>query len=156
MHALMRYFRILTVMVICFMAMFGKAVAQQSVNPTELNAKPPKGAKFDTIKVVSCKPKDLLKVMIGDMDLLLIDVRSPAEYKSGYIQGAVNIPMDQFESKIDSLKKNSDRNIVVVCKNGVRSMQACGLMKAKQFKYVFYLRGGIDGWVAENHQLVRK
>jgi phage shock protein E len=52
----------------------------------------------------------------------LIDVRTPAEFNSGSVDGAINIPLDTIPSRLNELK--SMKNIVVFCRSGNRSGMA--------------------------------
>jgi phage shock protein E len=54
-------------------------------------------------------------------DILLIDCRTPGEYNSGHIDGAVLIPYDIIGSKIISVAKNKDQPIALYCRSGSRS-----------------------------------
>ena len=76
----------------------------------------------------------------------LIDVRTPKEYKSGHIKGAVNMHLydSDFEQRIDTLDKN--KTVYVYCKVGGRSAEAVDIMKNKGFKHIVELDGGIDAW----------
>lgn len=76
----------------------------------------------------------------------LIDVRTPGEYKSGYIDGAVNIHLydKDFEQRIDKLDK--DETVYVYCKAGGRSAEAVEIMHEKGFKHIVELDGGMDAW----------
>ncbi len=76
----------------------------------------------------------------------LIDVRTPGEYKSGYIEGAVNIHLydKDFEQRIDKLDKNE--TVYVYCKAGGRSAEAVEIMEQKGFKHIVELDGGMDAW----------
>ena len=76
----------------------------------------------------------------------LIDVRMPKEYKSGYIDGAVNIHLydKDFEERIDKLNKN--KTVYVYCKAGGRSAEAVEIMQKKGFKHIVELDGGMDAW----------
>ncbi len=76
----------------------------------------------------------------------LIDVRTPGEYKSGHIYGAVNIHIyDQdFEQQIDKLNKS--KTVYVYCKVGGRSAEAVEIMQKKGFKHIVELDGGMDAW----------
>ncbi|HYD92687.1 MAG TPA: rhodanese-like domain-containing protein [Flavobacterium sp.] len=76
----------------------------------------------------------------------LIDVRTPKEYKSGYIKGAVNMHLydNDFEQRIDTLDKN--KPVYVYCKVGGRSAEAVTLMKKKGFRHIIELDGGMDAW----------
>lgn len=76
----------------------------------------------------------------------LIDVRTPKEYKSGYIKGAVNMHLydNDFEQRIDTLDKN--KPVYVYCKVGSRSAEAVTIMKNKGFRHIIELDGGMDAW----------
>ena len=49
----------------------------------------------------------------------LIDVRSAAEYAAGHVPGALNVPMDQIESRLDDLA--ADTEVILVCQSGNRA-----------------------------------
>lgn len=66
-----------------------------------------------------------LKNIIND-NAFLVDVRTPGEYSSGSAKGAVNIPLDQVNSKLNKFK--GKKNIVVFCKSGMRSAQAKAIL----------------------------
>ncbi|GAB4052815.1 rhodanese-like domain-containing protein [Spirosoma litoris] len=55
--------------------------------------------------------------------VVIIDVRSPGEFAGGHAQGAVNIPLDQLESKVNKIKSYK-KPIVVCCASGMRSARA--------------------------------
>ena len=76
----------------------------------------------------------------------IIDVRTPKEYKSGYIDGAVNIHLygRDFGERIDKLDKNE--TVYVYCKAGGRSTEAVEIMQEKGFKHIVELDGGMDAW----------
>src|SRR6476620_674114 len=57
----------------------------------------------------------------------LVDVRSPSEFATGHIPGAVNIPMDQIEARIRDLDR--DGPIVLVCQSGKRARMVAGLLE---------------------------
>lgn len=59
---------------------------------------------------------------------LVVDVRTPEEFKSGHVPGSINIPLDQIASKM-SMLKNKNVPIIAVCRSGARSGAAVGLLK---------------------------
>lgn len=61
---------------------------------------------------------------------ILVDVRTPEEYKSGHLKGSVNIPLDQLASQIAGLQKKK-APIIAVCRSGARSGAAVDLLKSK-------------------------
>lgn len=58
---------------------------------------------------------------------IIIDVRTPGEFKSGHIKGAINIPLDQLRSKINDLKKKN-KKLITCCRSGSRSGMAKSLL----------------------------
>lgn len=55
-----------------------------------------------------------------DPDTILIDVRTPAEYKGGHVPGAINIPVE----KIDTIDVDETKKLLVYCMSGARSERA--------------------------------
>lgn len=60
---------------------------------------------------------------------VIIDVRSPGEYKSGHIKGSKNFPLDNIRSKVNDLKK-LNKPVITVCRSGARSGMAKGILKS--------------------------
>lgn len=59
---------------------------------------------------------------------ILIDVRTPAEFKEGHAAGAKNIPLDTITKKIKKFEQ-LNRPIVLCCRSGMRSGQATAILK---------------------------
>jgi hydroxyacylglutathione hydrolase len=76
----------------------------------------------------------------------IMDVRRPAEWQGGHIDGAVLAPLDTLRSRIPELDRN--RPLVVHCKGGYRSMIACSLLEDAGFPRLVNLLGGYDAWAA--------
>lgn len=81
--------------------------------------------------------------------VFLVDVRTPAEFASGSVEGAVNIPLDQVADSIDVFKKHSE-TIVVFCRSGNRSGQAKSILENNGVKNV------INGGTWQNVASVKK
>lgn len=60
---------------------------------------------------------------------IIIDVRSPAEYKSGHIKGSVNIPVDKIKGKSKDLLAKG-KPVITVCRSGTRSGMAKSILKS--------------------------
>lgn len=77
---------------------------------------------------------------------VLIDVRSTAEWdKDGYIEGAINIPLNDFFSNLDKLPAK-DAKIVVYCGSGHRGAIVLMAMKLMGYENVRNLGGGLGAW----------
>lgn len=87
----------------------------------------------------------------GD-ELLLIDVREPAEYELARVEGARLLPLSRFNEWAQSLDPSVET--VVMCHHGIRSAQVCAYLAQQGFENVCNLEGGIDLWSHEVDQNV--
>jgi rhodanese-related sulfurtransferase len=65
----------------------------------------------------------------------LIDVRSPGEFASGHIQGAINIPVDQIALRAREIP--TDKPVVLYCRSGARSSSAASTLRGLGFARVY-------------------
>lgn len=87
--------------------------------------------------------------------LTVIDVRTPGEYASGHLPGALNIPLDQIRRALPDIRYAAERgDVLVVCASGARSQNACRLL-AEQGIPAATLTGGTGAWAAAGHDLHR-
>jgi rhodanese-related sulfurtransferase len=90
---------------------------------------------------------------IGE-DALLIDVRTPAEYNSGTIPGAVNMPLSDIEKHFDEL--NGYKKVYVHCQSGNRSGRACSALHALEGPDIVDVEGGIGAWEGEGFRVEKR
>mgnify|MGYP006276893927 CR=1 FL=1 len=88
--------------------------------------------------------------------VITIDVRTPEEFKSGYISNSLNINVesDSFEGEIASLDKSA--TYAIYCRSGRRSQLAIDKMRSAGFTNLFNLDNGINDWNANGLPLVTK
>lgn len=79
--------------------------------------------------------------------LQIVDVRTPQEFASGHIKGAVNVDFrdPDFEKNIDKAVKKK-KTVMVYCRSGRRSLNAMNLMVKNGFKEVYNMEGGMLVW----------
>ncbi|MDR3393421.1 MAG: rhodanese-like domain-containing protein [Parasulfuritortus sp.] len=77
-------------------------------------------------------------------DILLIDVRTEAEVSAGAIAGAIHIPLHLLPLKAHEIPQ--DKPVVIYCRSGARSAQACAFMQQKGYDNMHNLSGGIAAW----------
>ncbi|MFF7645839.1 rhodanese-like domain-containing protein [Streptomyces canus] len=86
-------------------------------------------------------------------ELTVIDVRTPAEYASGHLPGALNVPLDHVRRALPEIRLAAERgDVLVVCASGNRSANACKLL-AEQGVTTATLAGGTGAWAAGGHEL---
>lgn len=76
--------------------------------------------------------------------IVLLDVRTDKEYAQGHIPGAVHVPLTDIGEKVKKLKK--DKDIVVFCQNGNRSIWAIKRLMGMGYKNLYNLKGGYRAW----------
>lgn len=81
----------------------------------------------------------------------VIDIRQPAELSAGVIPGAEPLPMHIIPLRINEFKR--DEKLVMVCRSGARSAQACMFMQQQGYENVYNLRGGMMAWARNGLEL---
>ncbi|WP_435600428.1 rhodanese-like domain-containing protein [Streptomyces sp. C10-9-1] len=88
-------------------------------------------------------------------ELTIIDVRTPGEFASGHVPGALNIPLDRIAQALPDIRHAADRgDVLVVCASGARSGNACRIL-AENGVTTATLSGGTGAWAADGHELHR-
>ena len=71
---------------------------------------------------------------------VLLDVRTPQEYREGHIPGSQNVPLQQLD-KVEEVTENKDTVLYVYCRSGARSRQAVSLLKHMGYTNVHNIGG---------------
>ncbi|MDZ7803426.1 rhodanese-like domain-containing protein [Thiohalophilus sp.] len=103
----------------------------------------------------STSPSEAVK-MINREDALVLDVREDTEYQEGHIINAMHLPLSQLNDQMKKLEKHKEQPIIVACRSGQRSGQACATLKKAGFDNVYNLGGGILAWKNANLPLVNQ
>jgi rhodanese-related sulfurtransferase len=110
-------------------------------------------------------PKEAYELMQNDPEYIYLDVRSVMEFDDGHPVGAVNVPImnftpgmgmtpnQDFVQTVDE-KFPKDAKLVIGCKSGGRSAQACIVMEKMGYTNVANMRGGFVGAVDQMGRLV--
>jgi rhodanese-related sulfurtransferase len=99
-------------------------------------------------------PWEVEEFLAGSPDALLVDVREPYEYQAMHIEGALSVPRGILESACDygyeetvpALAAGRERDIVVICRSGYRSVLAAYTMHLMGFRSTCSLKTGLRGW----------
>jgi len=89
-------------------------------------------------------------------DMLVLDVREPAEYTQGHIHGAINIPRGVLEFKISAhpdFQGAEDRDILVYCQSGGRSALATENLNKMGYQKAVSMAGGFKAWLEHNYDV---
>jgi rhodanese-related sulfurtransferase len=84
--------------------------------------------------------------LINRQDAAAVDVREPAEFRSGHLPNARNIPLGQIAGKVKDLDKLKAKPVLLICQTGARSAQAAATLMKAGFTEVYNLSGGMNAW----------
>lgn len=91
---------------------------------------------------------DELKQLIkNNKNILLIDVRTEEEFKKNNIETSINIPLQDLLYNLDELQNHHDKDIVIYCRSGHRSITACNLLAIEGFNRLYNLEFGIEAYI---------
>ena len=82
----------------------------------------------------------------SEPDIVVLDVRTPAEFAAGHIEGAINVDFMSHDFERLLAQLDSGKRYVMHCKSGGRSTRALSKMRAAGFDQVSHMVGGFDGW----------
>jgi len=105
-----------------------------------------RGAKVSTLQATQ---------LINQGKALIVDVREPAEFSTGHLRDAKNIPLAELSNRIGELDKFKSKAVITVCQSGTRSPKAAAQFKKAGFNEAFSLDGGIAAWQAQGLPLTK-
>ena len=86
-------------------------------------------------------------------DLVILDVRTIAEFNDGHIEGATNIPVDELSTRLSELSKNDE--LLVYCRTGNRSTIAVNILEDAEYTKIYHMYEGISEWMQQGYPLVQ-
>ena len=98
-------------------------------------------------------PDELVRLRSEHPGVRLVDVRTPAEFRAGHIDGSYNVPLDMIEQHASDLESQGGP-IVIVCRSGARAEVADELLRAAGVTNVQVLDGGVLAWDDAGHPTV--
>ena len=84
------------------------------------------------------------RLIEGNGEAVLIDVREPDEYSEVRAQGAVNIPLSELQAREAEVPR--DKDVLLICHSGFRSMQAALFLRRQGYERVTNVQGGTEEW----------
>ncbi len=137
-----------------FMALIlGAAV--MGANLAEVAVAKDKDAAAKVTNLDAAKSGKLIKDRAGSKQaIVILDVRTPGEFKSGHLKGAKNIDFraDDFQKKLEKLDRS--KPYLVHCRSGGRSTSSLAVFKKLGFREVYHMDGGMIGWKKSGGKVV--
>lgn len=89
----------------------------------------------------------------GDRPPVVLDVRNDWEFDDGHLTGAINIPVNNLEGRLEELDREDE--ILVYCRTGNRSTRAAQILHENGFEKIYHMVDGIEGWKAAGYPTVK-
>lgn len=86
-------------------------------------------------------------------DLIIVDVRTPEEFATGYLKGAINLCVEcDAQLLLDNLDPNDE--ILLYCRTGRRSANALRILRENGYEKVYNMLGGITAWINSGYPII--
>jgi rhodanese-related sulfurtransferase len=84
--------------------------------------------------------------LINREDATVVDIREAREMNGTKLVGAIHIPFSQLKDRVNEIKADKAKPLVVYCSRGQRALMAGGTLKSAGFTQLFNLNGGFKAW----------
>lgn len=84
------------------------------------------------------------RILKNDTEAVLVDVRSPQEYKETHLNGSINIPIYEIEEKSKEIIPNKNNVYILYCQSGGRSKKAIKILEKQGYSKLYNIEGGLD------------
>lgn len=105
-----------------------------------------RGAKVSTLQATQ---------LLNQGKAIVVDVREPAEFSTGHLRDAKNIPLGELSKRLGELDKFKSKAVIAVCQSGARSAKAAGQLKKAGFNEAYSLDGGVAAWQTQGLPLAK-
>jgi len=110
--------------------------------------------KGEAASIEMIPPREALAFIQKDLQVKLLDVRSPLEFSEVHIQDSINVPIDILSAKINDLIQ-SKQSYVVLCRTGNRSPMAADMLMQSGIHGVKVMQGGMTRWQKEGLPVIK-
>ncbi|WP_067170112.1 rhodanese-like domain-containing protein [Microtetraspora niveoalba] len=94
-------------------------------------------------------------LIASDPDVVVVDVRTPAEFETAHIDGAVNLPLEQVDAHLRRIVADAGGTMLLICQSGNRADQAQKRLCDAGLPGTVVLSGGMNSWIAAGAPVVR-
>lgn len=104
--------------------------------------------------IKECNVTELKEKLDSKAPIQFIDCRELAEWNEGHIPGATLLPLSELEQKYPAVLTDKNAQIVIQCRSGKRSMNACMFLLSKGYTDLTNVEGGIMSWMENGYTVI--
>ncbi|HEC32952.1 MAG TPA: DUF1573 domain-containing protein [Candidatus Kaiserbacteria bacterium] len=109
----------------------------------------------EMVKDFEIYPSDVADKIKNNKDIILLDVRTPEEYKKMHLKGSILLPVQELSQQtLESIglgKDSKDKEIIIYCRSGARSKTAYDIMNSLGYTNIKSVAGGMVHWEEDNY-----
>ena len=130
----------ITIIILCFWFVLPSLSSQDSTHILTVSAK---------------EAADLIDKYNGDSGFAVLDIRTPGEFQSGHLPGAILIDL-YSQTFVDQLSRlDKEKTFLIYCRTGNRSTKSLEIFKKLKFQKVYHMSTGIRAWQSEGFAVVK-
>jgi len=130
----------ITIIILCFWFVLPSLSSQDSTHILTVSAK---------------EAADLIDKYNGDSGFAVLDIRTPGEFQSGHLPGAILIDL-YSQTFVDQLSRlDKEKAFLIYCRTGNRSTKSLEIFKKLKFQKVYHMSTGIRAWQSEGFGVVK-
>jgi len=84
---------------------------------------------------------------VDTSNLVIVDVRTPAEFQQGHVPNAINVPLSEIINNPAILTSSKGKPIVLYCRSGYRAGKAAEALQKDGYQNLRHLEGDMQGWL---------
>ena len=130
----------ITIIILCFWFVLPSLSSQDSTHILTVSAK---------------EAADLIDKYNGDSGFAVLDIRTPGEFQSGHLPGAILIDL-YSQTFVDQLSRlDKEKTFLIYCRSGNRSTKSLEIFKKLKFQKIYHMSTGIRAWQSEGFGVVK-
>ena len=130
----------ITIIILCFWFVLPSLSSQDSTHILTVSAK---------------EAADLIDKYKGDTGFAVLDIRTPGEFQSGHLPGAILIDL-YSQTFVDQLSRlDKEKTFLIYCRTGNRSTKSLEIFKKLKFQKIYHMSTGIRAWQSEGFAVVK-
>lgn len=100
-------------------------------------------------------PRSARELIETSPDTLVVDVRTPGEFETAHLRGAINLPLDQVDAHLQRIVADAGGHMILVCQSGRRATQCQAKLTAAGLADTAVLDGGMIAWIAADGPVIK-
>ncbi|KKR39210.1 MAG: Rhodanese-like protein [Parcubacteria group bacterium GW2011_GWC2_40_31] len=113
---------------------------------------------MDNLETYEISPSNIANKIKNKENIILLDVRTPAEYEESHLQNAILLPVQNLNEKtlaeVGLGEEAKNKEIIIYCRSGARSKTAYDIMSSLGYTNIKSMSGGMIHWLEDGHPFV--